>query len=99
MKDSWFFDKNFNGVSDEIFDDVIKFFDFPLEDVEPNSVEEDWDAQFKHLEESAFDVFSVTSSVLCDKTQKGNPILGRSIPASVSYLFSPLLFSCLFSLA
>ncbi|KAF7805602.1 protein ENHANCED DISEASE RESISTANCE 2-like [Senna tora] len=76
MKDSWFFDKNFNGLSDEIFDDV-KFFDFPLEDIEPDAVEEDWDAQFKHLEEPSFDVFSVPSSGLCDKTQKGHPKLGR----------------------
>ncbi|KAI9077846.1 hypothetical protein K1719_040192 [Acacia pycnantha] len=75
MKDSWFFYKNFNGLSDEIFDDVIKYFDFPLEDVEPNAIDEDWDAQFKHLEEPYFDVPSVSPSRLCDKTQKGNPKL------------------------
>ncbi|XP_054811625.1 GATA transcription factor 11-like isoform X2 [Prosopis cineraria] len=77
MKDSWFFDKNFNGLSDEIFDDVIKFFDFPLEDVEANAMEEDWDAQFKCLEEPYFDAFSISPSGLCDKTRKGNPKLER----------------------
>ncbi|KAK4255095.1 hypothetical protein QN277_008137 [Acacia crassicarpa] len=77
MKDSWFFDKNFNGLSDEIFYDVIKYFDFPLEDVEPNAIDEDWDAQFKHLEEPYFDVPSVSPSGLCDKTRKGNPKLER----------------------
>lgn len=85
MKDSWFFDKNFNGLSDEIFND-LNFFDFPLEDVETNAVEEDWDTQFKRLEEPCFDVFSVSSSGLCAKTQNENPQLGRNFIASVSIL-------------
>lgn len=84
MKDSWFFDKNFNGLSDEAFDDVVNFFDFPLEDVDPNVVEEDWDAEFKRLEEPCFDVFSVSSSGLCGKTQNEKPQLGRSFSASVT---------------
>lgn len=73
MKDSWFFDKNFNGLSDENFDDVINFFDFPLEDVEPDAVEEDWDAQFNHVEEPCYDVLSMAPLGVCDKTRKGNP--------------------------
>ncbi|XP_028808024.1 GATA transcription factor 11 [Neltuma alba] len=77
MKDSWFFDKSFNGLPDEIFDDVIKFFDFPLEDVEPNAMEEDWDAQFKRLDEPYLDVLSGLPSELHDKTRKGNPKLER----------------------
>lgn len=87
MKDPWLLDKSFNGISDEIFDDVIKFFDFPLEDVEANlAEEEDWDTQFKRIEEPAFDVFSVSSSDLYGKTQNRNPKLGRSFTASVSTL-------------
>ncbi|KAK7272153.1 hypothetical protein RJT34_28582 [Clitoria ternatea] len=82
MKDSWFFDNNFNGLSDEIFDDVIKFFDFPLEDVEPNGVEEDWDAQFKPPEDQCFDVFSVSSAGLCPKAQNENPQLAKGFSAS-----------------
>ncbi|KAK6246909.1 hypothetical protein QUC31_018474 [Theobroma cacao] len=35
MNNSWF-DKTFNGVNDDFFDDVIKYLDFPLEDVEAN---------------------------------------------------------------
>ncbi|XP_028757014.1 GATA transcription factor 11 [Neltuma alba] len=78
MKDPLFLDKSFNGISDEIFDDVIKFFDFPLDDVEANiAEEEDWDAQFKRIEEPSFDVFSVSSSELCGKTQN-NLHLGRT---------------------
>ncbi|XP_027340339.1 GATA transcription factor 11-like isoform X2 [Abrus precatorius] len=82
MKDSWFFDNNFNGLSDEIFDDVIKFFDFPLEDVETNAAEEDWDAQLKSLDDPRFDVFSVSSAGLCAKTQDENPQLGMGFSAS-----------------
>ncbi|XP_021650539.2 GATA transcription factor 11 isoform X2 [Hevea brasiliensis] len=48
MNGSWFFDENFNGVPDDFFDDAIKFLDFPLEDVEPNVVE-DWEAKFQQL--------------------------------------------------
>ncbi|MED6176181.1 hypothetical protein PIB30_085609 [Stylosanthes scabra] len=82
MKDSWFFEKNFNGLSDEAFDDVFKFLDFPLEDVEPNVVEEDWDAQFKRID-PCFDVFSLSSTVLCsDKTQNEKSPLGGSFSGS-----------------
>ncbi|XVF20248.1 hypothetical protein REPUB_Repub11eG0181200 [Reevesia pubescens] len=35
MNNSWF-DKGFDGVNDDFFDDVIKYLDFPLEDVEGN---------------------------------------------------------------
>ncbi|KAF7823390.1 GATA transcription factor 11 isoform X2 [Senna tora] len=88
MKDPWILDKNFNGLSDEIFDDVIKFFDFPLEDVETNlAEEEDWDAQFKRIEEPSFDVFSVSSSELCGKTQNGNSKLGRTFSASCNEVY------------
>ncbi|KAI4334389.1 hypothetical protein L6164_019088 [Bauhinia variegata] len=83
MKDSWFLDKNFSGLSDEIFDDAMKLLDFPLEDLENNFPEEDWDAQLKHLEDPSFDVFSVPSYGLCDSTQYDNPKLklGRSFSA------------------
>lgn len=94
MKDCWSFDKNFNGLSDEILGDFIGFFDFPLEDVETDVVEQDWDAQFKHLEEPSLGVFSSASSSsgLCDrKTHHENPKLGRSFPASVSFLHPPVL--------
>lgn len=79
MKDPLFFDKSFSGLSDEIFDDVIKFFDFPLDDVETNiAEEEDWDAQFKRIEEPSFDVFSASSSEFCGKTENDNLHLGRT---------------------
>ncbi|KAG4980956.1 hypothetical protein JHK84_034540 [Glycine max] len=88
MKDSWFFDNNFNGLSDEIFDDVINFFDFPLEDVDANGVEEDWDAQLKCLEDPRFDVYSASSAGLCAETQNEKPQLGMKLSASVSILFT-----------
>lgn len=83
MKDSWFFDNNFNGLSDEIFDDVINFFDFPLEDVEANVVEKDWDAQLKCPEDPHFEDFSAG---LCGKTKNENPQLGMGFSDLVSIL-------------
>ncbi|XP_019453953.1 PREDICTED: GATA transcription factor 11-like isoform X2 [Lupinus angustifolius] len=76
MKDCWFLDNNFNGLSDGIFDDVVEFFDFPIEDAETDVVEEDWAAQFKHLEEPSVGVFSISSFGLCDTTQNVTPKLG-----------------------
>ena len=95
MKDCWFFDNNFNGVSDEVFDNVVGFFDFPLEEVEDDVVEEDWDVQLKHLEEPSLGVFSVSSSGLCDKTENENPKLGRSFSTSVSICSRVTLNGCL----
>nr|KYP68540.1 hypothetical protein KK1_022170 [Cajanus cajan] len=61
MKDCLFFDKNFNGLSDKILDDVLELFDFPLEDVETDAgVDLDWDAEFKLLEEPSLGIFSVS---------------------------------------
>ncbi|BAT91973.1 hypothetical protein VIGAN_07062500 [Vigna angularis var. angularis] len=77
MKDSWFFDNNFNGLSDDIFDDVVGFFDFPLEDVE-----DDWDSQFKCLEHQHSEVFSASSNGLCAKTQTENPQFGTEFSVS-----------------
>ncbi|WJX50222.1 hypothetical protein P8452_36556 [Trifolium repens] len=77
MKTNWFFDNNFNGVSDEILEDVVEFFDFPHEDVETDAVENDWNDQFKHLEEPSLGIFSVLpSSELYGETQneKPNPV-------------------------
>jgi hypothetical protein len=82
MKDSWFFDKNFNGLSDEVFDDVLQFFDFPLEDVEANPAEEDWSA----LGEPCFDAFSVAPAGLCAKPKIENPQLGNGFSAPVSVI-------------
>ncbi|XP_061353888.1 GATA transcription factor 11-like [Gastrolobium bilobum] len=90
MKDGWFFDKNFNGLSDENFDEVIKLLDFTLEDVETDDAEEDWDAQFKQLEEPSLGAFPVSSSGLCDKTQKNeNPKLERSFSAPLAKTTGP----------
>ncbi|KAK8598376.1 hypothetical protein V6N13_094347 [Hibiscus sabdariffa] len=41
MNNSWF-DKGFDGVNDDFFDDVIKYLDFPLEDVGGEGVIEDF---------------------------------------------------------
>ncbi|OIW05811.1 hypothetical protein TanjilG_23597 [Lupinus angustifolius] len=84
MKDCWFLDNNFNGLSDGIFDDVVEFFDFPIEDAETDVVEEDWAAQFKHLEEPSVGVFSISSFGLCDTTQNVTPKLGAGSTSSAS---------------
>jgi hypothetical protein len=92
MKNSWFFDKNFNGVSDEILGDVVEFFDFPLEDVETDGVEQDWNDQFKHLEEPSLGVFSVPAFELRGETQDEKPNLVNNFSAAVSFLLLSLLF-------
>ncbi|KAJ7981007.1 GATA transcription factor [Quillaja saponaria] len=84
---SWFSDKNFNGFSNDFFDDVINLFDFPLEDVEPNAGEEDWNTQFQQLEEPSLDVFAVPSSGLCGITQNQNPTIKKNISASYNDIF------------
>ncbi|XP_045805677.1 GATA transcription factor 11-like [Trifolium pratense] len=86
MKDSWFFDKNFNGLEDEVFDDVLQFFDFPLEDVETNPAEEDWSA----LGEPCFDVFPEPPVGLCAKPKIENPQLGNGFSAPCNEI-SPMI--------
>ncbi|MED6206634.1 hypothetical protein PIB30_028759 [Stylosanthes scabra] len=88
MKDILFLDNNLNGVSDEAFD-VVEFFNFKLEDVEDDVVEEDWVAQFKLLEEPSLGVFPVSTSGLCDKTENENPKLGRSISTPLAETARP----------
>uniref|UniRef100_A0A2P2LDR0 GATA-type domain-containing protein n=2 Tax=Rhizophora mucronata TaxID=61149 RepID=A0A2P2LDR0_RHIMU len=61
MNDSWFFDKNFNGISDDFFDDAIKLLDFPPEDVELNDGE-DWKTQFQGLDPPPSNVLASLSS-------------------------------------
>ncbi|XP_048325082.2 GATA transcription factor 11 isoform X1 [Ziziphus jujuba] len=66
MVGSWFFDENFTGVSEEFnfngvyeefFDDVIgSLDDFPLEDVEGNAGEEDWNTKLQYLDPPSMDV-------------------------------------------
>lgn len=89
-KDGWFFDKNFNGMPDDVLDNVGGFFDFQLEDVETGDVmEEDWNAQFNNLEEPGLGVFPISATELSGQTQNEKQQLGGSFPASVSFLLSP----------
>ncbi|XP_027345946.1 GATA transcription factor 11 isoform X2 [Abrus precatorius] len=88
MKNCWVFDNNLNGLSDEILDDVIEFFDFPLEDVEIDGVEQDWDDQFK-LEEPSLRVFSVSSSELSVQTLNENAKHECSFSASLAKTAGP----------
>jgi hypothetical protein len=93
MKTNWFFDNNFNGVSDEILEDVVEFFDFPHEDVETDAVENDWNDQFKHLEEPSLGIFSVLpSSELYGETQNEKPNPVNNFAAAVSFLLPSLPF-------
>lgn len=65
MNGSWFFDENFNGVPDDFFDDAIKYFDFPLEDVEPNDAVEHWETRFQPLVPAPSNVFAGLTAGLC----------------------------------
>lgn len=58
MAGSWFFDENFNGVSEEFFDKVIDSLDFQLEDADINAGGEDWNAKFQCLETPSMDVLA-----------------------------------------
>lgn len=72
MVGSWFFDANFNGVSEEFnfngvseefFNDVIESLDdFPLEDVEGSAEGEDWNTKLQYLEPPSMDVLVGFSS-------------------------------------
>jgi len=89
MKDWLFFDNNFNGLSDDVLDDVmdLELFDLPLEDVETDDgVEQDWDAQFRFLEEPSLGIFPLQSSQHCAHTQKENVKVQTRFSASVSFL-------------
>jgi len=88
MKDWLFFDKNFNGLSNDILDDVmdIELFDFPLEDVETDDgAEQDWNAHFKFLEEPSLGIFPVQPSQHCAHTQNENVKVERGFSVSVSF--------------
>ncbi|XP_017433895.1 GATA transcription factor 11 [Vigna angularis] len=92
MKDWLFFDKNFNGLSDNLLDDVmdIEFFDFPFEDVETDDgAEQDWNAQFKFLEEPSLGIFPGQSSQLCAHTQNENVKVETSFYASTAKTAGP----------
>lgn len=80
MAGSWFFDENFNGVSEEFFDKVIESLDFPLEDVDVNAGAEDWNAKFQCLEPPSMDILTGLPS----ETSK----LHRSFHSPVSCLRS-----------
>lgn len=78
---------NLTGVSDECFDDIIQFFDFPLEDVEGNLGGEDWNAKLQLLEPPSLDVLTGLSSGfsgnICNDATK---VLENS-PAQVIFFF------------
>ncbi|KAE8713442.1 Detected protein of unknown function [Hibiscus syriacus] len=70
MNNSWF-DKGFDGVNDDFFDDVIKYLDFPLEDVLKGLTVNncggggnggEWDCNFQNLEPPPANVLAGMSS-------------------------------------
>ncbi|KAI5387522.1 hypothetical protein KIW84_073578 [Lathyrus oleraceus] len=62
---------------------MLLFFYFPLDDdVETDVVEQDWNDQFKHIEEPSLGVFSVPSFDLCGETQNEKPNLVNNFSAS-----------------
>ncbi|XP_010521758.1 PREDICTED: GATA transcription factor 11-like [Tarenaya hassleriana] len=58
----WLPEVDFQGLSDDFFDDLMNHTDFPLEDVESGNGEGDWDAGFQGLEPPPMDMFSSLSS-------------------------------------
>ncbi|XP_010557328.1 PREDICTED: GATA transcription factor 11-like [Tarenaya hassleriana] len=90
---SWLPEVDFQGLSDDFFDDLMNHIDFPLEDVESGNGEGDWDAGFQGLEPPLMDMFSTLSSGLkrggVSKSsgvadQKPIPILKQSTNSSES---------------
>lgn len=86
MNNSWFFDENFNGVPDDFFDDAIKYFDFPLEDLEPNDDGEDWETKFQHLEPPPSNVLASLSSGFCGENSNETLKVKASSLVSVSFI-------------
>ncbi|GMJ08942.1 GATA transcription factor 11 [Hibiscus trionum] len=62
MNNSWF-DKGFDGVNDDLFDDVINYLDFPLED--DGGSGEEWDCNFQNLEPPPANVVGGMCSGFC----------------------------------
>lgn len=85
-------DDNFNGISDDCFDDMFKFFDFPLEDVEGNVGGEDWSTKFLWLEPPPLDVLAGLPSGFSDK----NSVDSSKFPGSFSTQVSSLICYCCF---
>uniref|UniRef100_A0A2P2LDN6 Uncharacterized protein n=1 Tax=Rhizophora mucronata TaxID=61149 RepID=A0A2P2LDN6_RHIMU len=97
MNDSWFFDKNFNGISDDFFDDAIKLLDFPPEDVELNDGE-DWKTQFQGLDPPPSNVLASLSSFFTGESSNRPLKVEKSSTATVSVtcLYGDLYLSKLF---
>ncbi|XP_010542590.1 PREDICTED: GATA transcription factor 11-like [Tarenaya hassleriana] len=88
---SWLPEVDFQGVSDDFFDDLVNHLDFPLEDVGSGNGEGDWDAGFQGLEPPPMDMFSDFN---CGGINKGGgsiPILKQSSSSEASsvHQFSP----------
>ncbi|KAF8110306.1 hypothetical protein N665_0085s0035 [Sinapis alba] len=65
---NWLLEEEFNGVSDDFFDDLLNGvnpIEFPLQDIDDDDDDDtindevgDWDAKFQHLEPPPMDVFT-----------------------------------------
>lgn len=95
MNGSFLLNENFNGVSDECLDDIIKFFDFPLEDVEGN-VGEDWSAKLEWLDPPSMDVLAGLAPGLSGKNCVDASKCPESLSAPVSFS-QYMLFNYVFS--
>ncbi|CAL1366773.1 unnamed protein product [Linum trigynum] len=78
MNDSWFFDKNFSGVTDDFFDETLKYFDFPPEDVDPAAAEEDWQTKFQELEPPSIFLPNFPSDICCASGNAAVKVEGTS---------------------
>lgn len=87
MTGSSHLNENVNGISDECFEDIIKFFDFPLEDVEENVGGEDWNTKLDWFDPPSLDVLADLSrgfsGQICSDASK-NP---QNFSAPVRFLF------------
>lgn len=88
MPDSWFIDGNFNGISEEFFDDVVEYLDLPLEDFEGNAGGEDWNARLQSLEPPSMDILASFSSGCCGRIGNVTSKPDQNLSISVSFSFS-----------
>ncbi|KAE8710888.1 Detected protein of unknown function [Hibiscus syriacus] len=88
MTNPWF-EKTLNG-DDDFFDDVIKYLDIQLDDVQENSGGEVWDCNFQNLEPPPAGVLADFSSSFYRDVFGDSIVESLTFPVSSTFAYSDL---------